>query len=77
MSDDNGSGPSFAKGLIVGLALGLAVGLLYAPQAGKETRALIREKTKNAAEKGKEILGEARERATKIIADAKGKTAEN
>ena len=73
---DKDSGPSFAIGFIVGGAVGLAVGFLYAPRPGEETRAMIKEKAKDAADKGKEIIEEAEERAKKIIADAKGKAAE-
>ena len=35
----------FAKGLVVGALVGAAVGLLVAPQAGRQTRNLIRSKT--------------------------------
>lgn len=75
MSDnDNASG--FIIGLIAGAAVGLAGGFLYAPKAGVETRAVIREKAEKTKEKAEDIIEEARERAKRIIADAKGKAAE-
>lgn len=35
---------SFDIGIFVGLAIGVAIGLLYAPQPGEKTRAMLREK---------------------------------
>ena len=75
MSDGN-SGTGFAIGFAVGAAIGLTIGFLYAPQAGQETRALIREKAVQAKEKAEDIIEEARERAKRIIADARGQAAE-
>ncbi|MCJ7654528.1 MAG: YtxH domain-containing protein, partial [Dehalococcoidia bacterium] len=50
MADRNG-GSGFAIGLIVGAALGLAIGFLFAPQSGKETRQLLKEKVGAARER--------------------------
>ena len=41
---DKDTGSSFAIGFIIGAIAGVAVGFLYAPKAGKETRALLKEK---------------------------------
>ena len=42
MNDRDSS--SFITGLILGTVVGLAIGFLYAPQTGKETRELLKEK---------------------------------
>jgi gas vesicle protein len=75
MSDkDNASG--IVIGLFVGAVVGMAVGFLYAPKSGKETRALVREKALKAKDTAEDIIEEAKERAKRIIADARGKAAE-
>ena len=56
------TGASFAIGFILGAAVGVAIGFLYAPQPGRETRALLKEKAERAAEKAKEAAAEAREK---------------
>ena len=72
---DSDSMASFGIGLLLGAAVGTAIGMLYAPQSGAETRALLKEKAAETKTKAEEILEEARERAKKIIADAKGEAA--
>ena len=44
MSNGTKSG-RFVKGLVVGALVGTAVGLLVAPQTGRQTRDLLRDKT--------------------------------
>lgn len=50
------------KGIILGGAIGAAIGILYAPRAGKKTRALLAEKTEalwgEEAQKKGTIFGE-------------------
>ena len=75
MPDHNG-GKNFVIGFISGVVLGVSVGFLYAPQPGKETRAMLREKAEVAREKAKEIVDEAREKSREIIAKAKRKAQE-
>jgi gas vesicle protein len=75
MSEGDSTSGLFS-GFVVGAAVGLAIGFLYAPQAGQETRALVREKAEKTKEKAEEIIEEARERAKRIIADARGQAAE-
>jgi len=41
----------FIAGFILGAVAGLALGLLYAPQPGKETRELLKEKTGDVAKR--------------------------
>lgn len=69
---DRDTGSSFAIGLIIGAVVGVAVGFLYAPKAGKETRALLREK----AEEVKERAGEVTEKAKEAAAEAKKRVGE-
>ena len=53
------SGNSFFIGFILGAIAGVAVGFLYAPKAGKETRALLKEKAGELKEKASEVLSRA------------------
>jgi gas vesicle protein len=62
MADRNG-GSGFAIGLLVGAALGLAVGFLFAPQSGKETRQMLRDKAEAARERATEVSKKVRETA--------------
>ena len=66
------SGVSFITGLLVGAALGVAIGFLYAPQSGKETRQLVKEKVEEAREK----VSEAAEKAREAAAEAKKRVEE-
>jgi gas vesicle protein len=75
MSEDNSS-RSFLIGLALGAATGMAIAFLYAPQSGKETRTVIREKAAEARERARDIIEEAEEKARAIIAQARNKAAE-
>jgi gas vesicle protein len=62
MSDkDTGS---FAIGFLIGAIAGVAIGFLYAPKAGKETRAMLKEKAEEVKEKASEVTEKAKEVAT-------------
>ncbi len=50
------SGSSFFVGFLVGIIAGAAIGILYAPKAGKETRALLKEKAVEFKEKAGEVI---------------------
>ncbi len=58
MADKEG-GSSFLIGFIIGAVAGVAIGFLYAPKAGKETRALLREKAGQLKDKAGEIISRA------------------
>lgn len=62
MSDKDTSG-SFAIGFIIGAVAGVAIGMLYAPKAGRETRALLKEKAEEVKEKASEVSHKAVEAA--------------
>lgn len=52
-------GSSFLVGFIIGAVAGVAIGFLYAPKAGKETRALLKEKAGQLKERASEVLSRA------------------
>jgi gas vesicle protein len=56
---DRDSGNSFLIGFILGAVAGVAVGFLYAPKAGKETRAILKEKAGEFKEKASEMISRA------------------
>ena len=60
---DRDTGSSFAIGFVIGAVVGVAIGFLYAPKAGSETRALLKEKTEEVREKAGEVAGKAKELA--------------
>ena len=68
-----------AKGLIIGFIAGSMVGaalaLLYAPKAGKELRADIREKAGDVVEDAQEYVSRAKSKAVDIINEGKTKAA--
>lgn len=67
---DNNNGQSFLAfliGLLVGGLVGAAVALLYAPQSGEETRAVIREKSIELKEQAAEQAAALREQAQQRI----------
>jgi gas vesicle protein len=68
---DRGSG--FAIGLLVGAALGLAIGFLFAPQSGKETRQMLREKAETARERAAGVTRKVRETAGEAVKKAQAK----
>ncbi len=60
---DKDTGSNFAIGFIIGAIAGVAIGFLYAPKAGKETRALLKEKAEEVKEKAGEVTEKAKEAA--------------
>lgn len=68
MSEKGNTG-SFFTGLLIGAVIGVAVGILFAPQSGKETRAVLKDK----AVKAKEKAGELVQKVKQISSDLKTK----
>lgn len=73
---DRDTGSSFAVGFIIGAIAGVAIGFLYAPKAGKETRALLKEKAVEVKEKASEVAEKAKEKAGEVAEKAKEAAAE-
>jgi gas vesicle protein len=62
---------AFLVGFIVGGLTGAVVALLFAPQSGEETRALIKDKGIELRDKAQVSAEEAYQRAEKLAADAR------
>jgi gas vesicle protein len=57
---DRGQWGSFGLGVFVGAAVGGSIALLFAPESGKETRELIRDKSGEYYEVVKTKIGDVR-----------------
>ncbi|MCB2202962.1 YtxH domain-containing protein [bacterium] len=75
MSENNDFG-AFLVGFLVGGLTGAAVSLLFAPQSGEETRALIKDKAVELRDRTAETVEEARLQAEKAWGEAKSKAEE-
>lgn len=62
----------FAAGFAVGLVIGLGIAFVLAPQSGKETRDLLKEKAADAGGKFKEMTGDRKKIYTKTWKESKG-----
>jgi gas vesicle protein len=66
-----------AKGLIIGFIagsiVGAAIALLYAPKAGKELRADIKEKAGDLVDNAQEYMDRAKSKAVDIVNEGKRK----
>ena len=75
MSDRDEFG-AFLVGFIVGGLTGAVVSLLFAPQSGEETRALIKDKSIELRDKAQVTGEEALARAEELAADARRRAEE-
>jgi gas vesicle protein len=75
MSDRDEFG-AFLVGFIVGGLSGAVVALLFAPQTGEETRALIKDKSIELRDKAQVTAEEALARAEAVAADARARADE-
>lgn len=71
MSDNGNDLATFLAGFIVGGLVGAATALLLAPQAGEDTREVIREKSIELKDKAFTTADEARTRAEKSLEEAR------
>ena len=76
MSDSDSEFGAFLTGLVVGGLVGAAVALLFAPQSGEETRAIIKEKSIELKDKAVETVEEAYARAEAAAKEAKARADE-
>ena len=67
---------TFAIGFLVGSLTAAVVALLFAPQSGEETRALIKEKSIELRDQAQQTADEAMARAEAIAADARARADE-
>ena len=76
MSDDNGIG-MLALGVLIGAVIGAVFALLFAPQSGEETRAMIKDKSIELRDKAQETTEQARARTDEVVTQMKeqGKSA--
>ncbi len=75
MSDRDEFG-AFLVGFIVGGLTGAVVALLFAPQSGEETRALIKDKSIELRDKAQQSAEEALARAEQAAAEARARADE-
>ena len=76
MSSDRDEFGAFLVGFIVGGLTGAVVSLLFAPQSGEETRALIRDKSIELRDRANETAEEALARAEAAAAEARSRAEE-
>ncbi len=76
MSSDRDEFGAFLVGFIVGGLTGAVVSLLFAPQSGEETRALIRDKSIELRDRASETAEEALARAEAAAAEARTRAEE-
>lgn len=75
MSDQDEFG-AFLVGFVVGGLAGAVVALLFAPQSGEETRALIKDKSIELRDKAQMTTEEALARAEQVAAEARARADE-
>jgi len=76
MSSERDEFGAFLVGFIVGGLTGAVVSLLFAPQSGEETRALIRDKSIELRDRAAETAEEALARAEGAAAEARARAEE-
>lgn len=73
MSEHHDNFGTFVAGFFVGGLIGAVVALLYAPQSGEKTRAVIKEKTIELVDKTTDTLEETYKKAEAAATDAVSK----
>ena len=75
MSDHDDFG-SFLAGFVIGGVTGAIVALLFAPQSGEETRAVIKEKSIELHDKASKIVEEGLSKAEQVTGEVKKRASE-
>ena len=71
--DDGGSGASgVILSFLVGALTGAAAAVLLAPRSGRETREILGEKWKDAADQGRQLGEQAAQKSRSALDDASG-----
>jgi len=73
--ENDGMAKGLILGFITGSIVGAAVALLYAPKAGKELRADLKEKAGDFVDDAQEYIARARSKAVDIVNEGKQKAA--
>ena len=76
MSDKRNIIGGIAIGLLVGALVGAAAALLSAPQPGQQTRALIREKGSEFADKASTTVRDTRSKADAVLSEVRTRSQE-
>lgn len=74
MARNEGMTRGFVIGLLAGGAIGAIVALLYAPKAGKEFRADLRDKTDDLLDSAEGYMEAAKSKASEMVSSAKKKS---
>jgi gas vesicle protein len=69
--NNRNTGAIMGAGLVAGLAIGVAMGLLYAPQSGKRTRAILKKRAVEIQTAAGEMAEDIKERAGSMMDMAK------
>jgi gas vesicle protein len=72
MSDEGYSSGSVLLSFLLGGVVGAGLALLFAPQAGRDTRQKIRDLADDVQEKSTEYVKQAKEKAASLVEDGKG-----
>ena len=67
------SATKFLAGFIVGGAIGAVAGILLAPKSGKETRELLANSAKDAAQRADETVKEIQSKADSVVEEMQKK----
>ena len=71
--DDGGSGPSgVILSFLVGALTGAAAAVLMAPRSGRETREILGERWRDAAERGRNLGEQAAQKSREVVDEASG-----
>jgi len=73
--ENDGMAKGLIAGFIAGSIVGAAIALLYAPKAGKELRADLKEKASDFVDDAQEYLARAKSKAVDIVNEGKQKAA--
>ena len=71
MAENENDQSRFVKGFLIGSIMGVLAGILFAPKAGRELRADLKQKGEEVFDDAKHLYSETRSKATAILEDAR------